>query len=82
MGYPADFGKNKRNANNQGALNFNKRFVNNNNFVGSSSTSAFSDEKISKLLSLIKETSINTDGNGKSVHANMAGIVFNKSKFF
>ncbi|PWA88556.1 transposon, En/Spm-like protein [Artemisia annua] len=60
IGYPADFGKNKRNgnnSNNQGTQNFNKRFVNNNNSVGSSFTSAFSDEQISKLLSLIKETS-------------------------
>ena len=83
IGYPADFGKNRRtnNNNNQGAQNFNKRFINNNNSVGSSSTSTFSDEQISKLISLIKENSVSSDGNGKGVHANMACIVLNNSKF-
>ena len=85
IGYPPNF--EKRNGyigtnSNQGAQNFNKRFIKNNNSVGSSSLSNLSDEQISKLLSLIKDTSINDDGKGKSVHANMAGIVFNNNKFF
>ncbi|GJT64935.1 ribonuclease H-like domain-containing protein [Tanacetum coccineum] len=78
--YPSDFGK-KNNAN-QNNQNFNKRFINNNNYVGSSftSTSTFSDEQISTLISLIKENSLNN--NGKGVQANMAGIIFNNNKFF
>ncbi|GJS12442.1 ribonuclease H-like domain-containing protein [Tanacetum coccineum] len=71
IGYPSDFGKNNNaNPNNQ---NFNKRFINNNNSIGSSSTSTptFSDEHISTLISLIKENSFNN--NGKGVHANMEG---------
>ncbi|GJU68936.1 ribonuclease H-like domain-containing protein [Tanacetum coccineum] len=68
--YPSDFGK-KNNAN-QNNQNFNKRFINNNNSVGSSSTSTstFSDEHISTLTSLIKENSLNNSGKG--VQANMA----------
>ncbi|PWA97255.1 ribonuclease H-like domain-containing protein [Artemisia annua] len=85
IGYPPNFGK--RNGytgtnSNQGAQNFNKRFIKNNNSVGSSSLSNLSDEQISKLLSLIKDTSVNDDEKGKGVYANMAGIVFNNSKFF
>ncbi|GJR13507.1 ribonuclease H-like domain-containing protein [Tanacetum coccineum] len=45
------------------------RFISNNNSTGSSST--FSDEQISKLLSLIKENSLGDKG--KRVQANMAG---------
>ncbi|GKC26996.1 ribonuclease H-like domain-containing protein [Tanacetum coccineum] len=48
-----------------------RRFVNNNS-AGSSTSSTFSDDQISKLISLIKENSLNNNGNG--VHANMAGI--------
>ncbi|PWA87488.1 hypothetical protein CTI12_AA130010 [Artemisia annua] len=85
IGYPPNFGK--RNGytgtnSNQGAQNFNKRFIKNNNSVGSSSLSNLSDEQISKLLSLIKDTSVNDNEKGKGVHANMAGIVFNNNKFF
>ncbi|GJY83669.1 ribonuclease H-like domain-containing protein [Tanacetum coccineum] len=74
IGYPSDFGKkNNANPNNQ---NFNKRFINNNNSIGSSSTSTptFSDEHISTLISLIKENSFNN--NGKGVQANMEGSKF------
>ncbi|GJU60881.1 ribonuclease H-like domain-containing protein [Tanacetum coccineum] len=72
IGYPTDFGKRNGNNNfsNQGVQNFNRRFVNNNNFVGSSSNS-FSDDQISKLITLIKENSLNSTGKG--VQANMAG---------
>ncbi|GKA81561.1 ribonuclease H-like domain-containing protein [Tanacetum coccineum] len=72
IGYPADFGKRNGNNNssNQGVQNFNKRFVNNNNSFGSSSNS-FSDDQISKLITLIKENSLNSTGKG--VQANMAG---------
>ncbi|PWA98146.1 TO45-2 [Artemisia annua] len=67
IGYPPNFGK--RNGytgtnSNQGAQNFNKRFIKNNS-VGSNSLSSFSDEQISKLLSLIKDTSVNDDEKGK-----------------
>ncbi|GJW54527.1 hypothetical protein Tco_0098612 [Tanacetum coccineum] len=80
IGYPADSGKrNNNNSNNQGVQNFNKRFINNNNFVGSSSTS-FSDDQISKLISLIKENSLNSTGKG--VQANMSDPILNKSKKF
>ncbi|GKD64583.1 ribonuclease H-like domain-containing protein [Tanacetum coccineum] len=47
-----------------------RRFISNNNSTSSSST--FSDEQISKLLSLIKENSLGDKG--KWVQANMAGI--------
>ncbi|GJY87235.1 hypothetical protein Tco_0501863, partial [Tanacetum coccineum] len=71
--FPRDFGKkNDSNNNAQNGYNFKKRFVNNNS-VGSnssSSSSSFSDEQISKLISLIKENSGNTVE--KDVHANMA----------
>ncbi|GJV86785.1 ribonuclease H-like domain-containing protein [Tanacetum coccineum] len=45
--------------------------MNNNNSVGSSSSSSLSDEQISKLLSLIKDNSLNDKGKG--VQANMTG---------
>ncbi|GKF31735.1 hypothetical protein Tco_0101533, partial [Tanacetum coccineum] len=80
IGYPADFGKrNNNNSNNQGVQNFNKRFINNNNSVGSSSNS-FLDDQISKLITLIKENSLNSTGKG--VQANMAGTIFNNNKIF
>ncbi|GJV64900.1 ribonuclease H-like domain-containing protein [Tanacetum coccineum] len=67
IGYPSDFGK--RNNSSSTNQNFNRRFISNNNSTGSSST--FSDEQISKLLSLIKENSLNDKGKG--IQANMAG---------
>ncbi|GJZ34215.1 putative RNA-directed DNA polymerase [Tanacetum coccineum] len=72
IGYPADFGKrNNNNNNSQGTQNFNRRFINNNS-VGSSSSSTFSDVQLSKIISLIKDNSLN---NGKGVQANMAAGV-------
>ncbi|GJU32691.1 ribonuclease H-like domain-containing protein [Tanacetum coccineum] len=72
IGYAADFGKKNNGSNtNQNTQNFNRRFMNNNNSVGSSSSSSLSDEQISKLLSLIKDNSLNDKG--KSVQANMTG---------
>ncbi|GJT73269.1 ribonuclease H-like domain-containing protein [Tanacetum coccineum] len=71
IGYPPDFGKKSNSSNNkQNNQNFNRRFISNNNSTGSSST--FSDEQISKLLSLIKENSLGDKG--KRVQANMPGI--------
>ncbi|GJU54683.1 ribonuclease H-like domain-containing protein [Tanacetum coccineum] len=70
IGYPIDFGKRNNTSNaNLNIQNFNRRFINNNKYVGSSSTSTFSDEQISKLISLIKENSLNDKGKG--VQANM-----------
>ncbi|GKB45085.1 ribonuclease H-like domain-containing protein, partial [Tanacetum coccineum] len=70
IGYPPDFGKRNNSSNtNQNNQNFNRRFISNNNSIGSSST--FSDEQISKLLSLIKENSLGDKGKG--VQSNMAG---------
>ncbi|GJZ45908.1 hypothetical protein Tco_0593504 [Tanacetum coccineum] len=63
-------GNENRKSNGGSSLNFNKRFINKNNYVGSSFTS-FSDDQISKLISLIKENSLNSTGKG--VQANMAG---------
>ncbi|GKC49112.1 ribonuclease H-like domain-containing protein [Tanacetum coccineum] len=69
IGYPPDCGKRNNSSNtNQNNQNFNRRFISNNNSTGSSST--FSDEQISKLLSLIKESSLGDKGKG--VQANMA----------
>ncbi|GKG14882.1 hypothetical protein Tco_0354482, partial [Tanacetum coccineum] len=80
IGYLANFEKKNNSYNNNlGVQNFNKRFVNNNS-VGSSFTSSFSDEHNSKLISLIKENSGNAVGKG--VHANMEGIVLNNNKLF
>nr|GEU88102.1 ribonuclease H-like domain-containing protein [Tanacetum cinerariifolium] len=68
--YPNDFGKrNNNHNNNHGVQNFNRRFTNNNS-VGSSQTT-FSDDQLSKIISLIKDNSLNS--NGKGVKANMAG---------
>ncbi|GJT32897.1 putative RNA-directed DNA polymerase [Tanacetum coccineum] len=71
IGYPPDFGKKKA------GQNFKGKNVSN-NAVGSSSSSSFSDEHLSDLISLIKENSIN----GKGVQANMAGTILNKSHLF
>nr|GEW01320.1 hypothetical protein [Tanacetum cinerariifolium] len=62
--------RNNNNSNNQGVQNFNKRFINNNNYVASSSNS-LSDDQISKLITLIKENSLNSTSKG--VQPNMAG---------
>ncbi|GJS73438.1 hypothetical protein Tco_0706279 [Tanacetum coccineum] len=71
IGYPADCGKRNNISNtNQNTQNFNRIFMNNNISVGSSSTSGLSDEQ-TKLLSLIKDNSLND--RGKGVQANMAG---------
>ncbi|GJV23822.1 ribonuclease H-like domain-containing protein [Tanacetum coccineum] len=81
IGYPADFGKRNNTSNtNQNTQNFNRRFMNINNSVGSSSTSGLSDEQISKLLSLIKDNSLNDKEKG--VQANMTSIIFNNKRFF
>ncbi|GJS54464.1 reverse transcriptase domain-containing protein [Tanacetum coccineum] len=61
-GYPDEFGNKKA------GQNFKAKNVFN-NVVGSSSSTSFSDEQLSTLISLIKETSVN----GKGVQANMAG---------
>ncbi|GJZ75819.1 hypothetical protein Tco_0640284, partial [Tanacetum coccineum] len=72
IGYLANFGKKNNTSNtNQSNQIFNRRFMNINNSVGSSSTSTLSDEQISRLLSLIKDNYLND--NGKGVQANMAG---------
>ncbi|GKG10519.1 hypothetical protein Tco_0341919, partial [Tanacetum coccineum] len=67
IGYPSDFGKKKV------GQNFKGKNVSNND-VGSSSSSGFSDEQLSTLISLIKENLVN----GKGVQANMA--VFSKAR--
>ncbi|GKB56460.1 ribonuclease H-like domain-containing protein [Tanacetum coccineum] len=72
IGYPPNFGKRNNSSNtNQNNQNFNRRFISNNNSTGSSST--FSDEQISKLLSLRKENSLGDKGKG--VQANMADLM-------
>ncbi|GKD12828.1 ribonuclease H-like domain-containing protein [Tanacetum coccineum] len=63
IGYPADFGKKKF-----GGQNQKNKGVSNNNFVGSSSSSGFSDEQMATLLSLMRDNKI-----GKNVQANMTG---------
>ncbi|GJY85228.1 ribonuclease H-like domain-containing protein [Tanacetum coccineum] len=63
IGYPADFGKKKS------GQNFTKQSVSNNNYVGKSSSSGFSNEQMATLLSLLKDNI-----NGKNVHANTAGF--------
>nr|GEV99078.1 ribonuclease H-like domain-containing protein [Tanacetum cinerariifolium] len=72
IGYPINFGKRNNNNTNQGVQNFNRKFINNNS-VGSSNSSSFSDDQLSKIISLIKDNSL--DSNGKGVQANMAGCV-------
>ncbi|GJZ22728.1 ribonuclease H-like domain-containing protein [Tanacetum coccineum] len=60
--YPADFRKKKS------GQNFKKQSVSNNNSVGKSSSSGFTDEQMATLISLIKGNKV-----GKNVQANMAG---------
>ncbi|GKC15487.1 ribonuclease H-like domain-containing protein [Tanacetum coccineum] len=69
IGYPIDFGKKKF-----GNQNQKNKGVSNNNSVGSSSSSGFSDEQMATLLSLIKDNKIK-----KNVQANMADNVLDIS---
>ncbi|GKD31444.1 hypothetical protein Tco_1242222 [Tanacetum coccineum] len=62
ISYLADFGKKSRQI-------FKNKNVSNNNIVGSSSSSGFTDEQLSTLVSLIKDNSLNE----KNVQANMTG---------
>ncbi|GJR69008.1 ribonuclease H-like domain-containing protein [Tanacetum coccineum] len=62
IGYPADFGKKKSGQNVKG------KNISNNNSVGSSSSSGFTDEQMATLISLIKDNKI-----GTNVQANMTG---------
>ncbi|GKB01641.1 hypothetical protein Tco_0829685 [Tanacetum coccineum] len=71
IGYPADFGKKKS------CQNFKKQSVSNNNSVGKSSSSGFTDEQMATLISLIKDNKV-----GKNMQANMAGTYFNNSSIF
>ncbi|GJR36956.1 ribonuclease H-like domain-containing protein, partial [Tanacetum coccineum] len=61
--YPADFGKKKS------GQNFKKQSVSNNNSVGKSSSSGFTDEQMTTLISLIKDNKV-----GKNMQANMAEL--------
>ncbi|GJZ22658.1 hypothetical protein Tco_0559697, partial [Tanacetum coccineum] len=61
IGYPVDFGKKKPGQNVKG------KNISNNNSVGSSLSSGFTDEQLATLISLIKDNSV-----GKNVQANMA----------
>ncbi|GJR60080.1 ribonuclease H-like domain-containing protein [Tanacetum coccineum] len=72
IGYYADFGKKKSRQNFKG-IN-----ISNNNIVGSSSSTGFTDEQMSNLISLIKDTSLN----GKNVKANMTCTLFKNSRVF
>ncbi|GJZ43393.1 hypothetical protein Tco_0590648 [Tanacetum coccineum] len=62
IGYPVDFEKKKS------GQNFKKQNVSNNNTVGKSLSSGFTDEQMATLISLIKDNKV-----GKNVQANMAG---------
>ncbi|GJV62930.1 ribonuclease H-like domain-containing protein [Tanacetum coccineum] len=61
IGYLADFGKKKP------GQSFKGQNVSNNNFVGSSSSSGFTNEQMATLISLIKDNKVR-----KNVQANMA----------
>ncbi|GJT89708.1 ribonuclease H-like domain-containing protein [Tanacetum coccineum] len=52
IGYPADFGKKKS------GQNFKKQSVSNNNYVGKSSSSGFTNEQMATLISLIKDNKV------------------------
>ncbi|GJS05256.1 ribonuclease H-like domain-containing protein [Tanacetum coccineum] len=67
-GYLADFGKKKS------GQNFKKQNVSNNNYVGKSSSSGFTDEQMDTLLSLIKDIKF-----GKNMQVNMAGANHHKT---
>ncbi|GJZ00347.1 hypothetical protein Tco_0517776 [Tanacetum coccineum] len=61
IGYPANFEKKKS------GQNFKKQSVSNNNSVGKSSLTGFTDEQMATLISLIKDNKV-----GKTMQANMA----------
>ncbi|GJS92005.1 ribonuclease H-like domain-containing protein [Tanacetum coccineum] len=61
IGYPADFGKKKS------GQNFKKQSVSNNNSVGKSSPSGFTDEQMTILISLIKDNKVGKNVNGKII---------------
>nr|GEW46465.1 putative reverse transcriptase domain-containing protein [Tanacetum cinerariifolium] len=63
IGYPTDFGKKKPGPNSKG------KNISNNNVVGSSSSSGFTDEQVATLITLIKDNKV-----GKNVQANMADL--------
>nr|GEU32537.1 ribonuclease H-like domain-containing protein [Tanacetum cinerariifolium] len=69
IGYHADFEKKKS------GQNFKGKNISNNNSIGTSSSSGFTDEQVTTLLSLIKDNKIR-----KNVHVNMVDI--NHVKFF
>ncbi|GJR60067.1 ribonuclease H-like domain-containing protein [Tanacetum coccineum] len=62
IGYPTNFGKKKS------GQNVKKQGVSNNNSVGKSSSSGFTNEQMATLISLIKDNKV-----GKNMQANMAG---------
>nr|GEV43859.1 ribonuclease H-like domain-containing protein [Tanacetum cinerariifolium] len=68
IGYPTDFGKKKSNQ------SFKGKNISNNNSVGTSLSSGFTDEQMDTLISLIKDNKIR-----KNVHANMAGTYTNNT---
>nr|GEV89622.1 ribonuclease H-like domain-containing protein [Tanacetum cinerariifolium] len=68
IGYLVDFEKKKS------GQNFKKQSVSNNNSVGKSSSSGFTNEQMATLTSLIKDNKVR-----KNVHDNMAGTYFNNS---
>ncbi|GJV78154.1 ribonuclease H-like domain-containing protein [Tanacetum coccineum] len=61
IGYPANLGKKKA------GKNFKGKNVSN-NVVGSGSSTGFSDEQLSTLISLIKENSVNGKDSGENQH--------------
>nr|GEV43230.1 hypothetical protein [Tanacetum cinerariifolium] len=71
IGYPVDFGKKKN------GQNFNKK-INSNNTIGSNTSSGFTDDQLSTLISLIKDNTLARN----DVQANMTGTYFNNSKVF
>ncbi|GJU25939.1 ribonuclease H-like domain-containing protein [Tanacetum coccineum] len=68
IGYPADFGKKKS------GQNFKNKNVSNNNYVGTGSSSGFTDEQMATLIYLITDNKI-----VKNVQANMADNVLDIS---
>nr|GEV55378.1 ribonuclease H-like domain-containing protein [Tanacetum cinerariifolium] len=68
ISWPADFGKKKS------GQNFKGKNISNNNSIGTSSSSRFTDEQVTTLLSLIKDNKIR-----KNVQVNMADNVLDIS---
>ncbi|GJV69328.1 ribonuclease H-like domain-containing protein [Tanacetum coccineum] len=68
IGYHANFGKKKS------SQNFKGKNVANNNSIGTSSSSGFTDEQMATLISLIKNNKVE-----KNMQANMAGFESEKS---